>query len=126
MKISSVMVVDDSKSSRKVNTALLHSLLGEQIDYLEAASGEAALELMDSRTVDVVLLDLTMPGMSGFDVLAALQQRKIASQVIVVSADIQPLARERVETLGAAGFIAKPIQLTALRAVLVKLGVLHD
>ncbi|MDP3520697.1 MAG: response regulator [Hydrogenophaga sp.] len=124
-KISTVMVVDDSKSSRKVNTALLHTLLGDTVLYLEAASGESALEQLAAQPVDVVLLDLTMPGISGFDVLAALQERHSEAQVIVVSADIQRLARQRVESLGAAGFIAKPIQIDALRAELVKLEVLH-
>jgi DNA-binding response OmpR family regulator len=95
------------------------------VAYLEASGGEAALELLGSQAVDLVLLDLTMPGMSGFDVLAALQERKSTATVIVVSADIQTQARARVAALGAAGFIAKPIQPEVLRAECERLGVLH-
>ena len=123
--ISTVLVVDDSKSSRRVNTALLHGVFGDAVAYLEASGGEAALELLGSQAVDLVLLDLTMPGMSGFDVLAALQERKSTATVIVVSADIQTQARARVAALGAAGFIAKPIQPEVLRAECERLGVLH-
>jgi two-component system chemotaxis response regulator CheY len=122
---STLMVVDDSKSSRKVNTALLHELVGERARYLEATGGAEALALLAIESVDLVLLDLTMPGVSGFDVLAELQRRKTPTRVIVVSADIQKQAQERVAALGAAGFIAKPIQLDALRAALTRLGVLN-
>ena len=73
----------------------------------------------------MVLLDLTMPGMNGFDVLAAMREKHIAARVIVVSADIQTKAKERVAALGATGFIEKPIKIEALRAVLTQLGVIH-
>lgn len=121
---STLLVVDDSKSSRKVNTALLHELVGDRARYLEAPGGAEALSLLATETVDLVLLDLTMPGVNGFDVLAELQRRKTSTRVVVVSADIQKLAQERVAALGAAGFIAKPIQIDALRAMLSRLGVL--
>ena len=122
---STLLVVDDSKSSRKVNVALLRELLGDTALYLEATGGEEALTLLASQPMDLVLLDLTMPGVNGFDVLTELQRRKTNTRVVVVSADIQKLAQERVAALGAVGFIAKPIQIDALRTVLSKLGVLH-
>ena len=124
--ISSILVVDDSKSSRKVNLAMLRELLGEQVTYMEAASGEQALEILGSQPVDVVLLDLTMPGISGFDVLAEMRTKQRHARVIVVSADIQRLAKERVASLGATGFIEKPIKIEALRAMLTQLGAIHD
>lgn len=122
---STLLVVDDSKSSRKVNLALARELLGDSALFLEASGGEEALDLLASRPVDLVLLDLTMPNVNGFDVLAELRNRKTSTRVIVVSADIQKQAQERVAALGAAAFISKPIQMDALRAVLTKLGVLH-
>ena len=124
--ISTLLIVDDSKSSRKINTAMVRELLADKVVCLEAASGEEALLTLSKQPVDVVLLDLTMPGISGFEVLEQLRQQNIATKVIVVSADIQRLAKERVAALGATGFIDKPIRLDALRAVLSKLGVLHD
>jgi two-component system chemotaxis response regulator CheY len=122
---STLLVVDDSKSSRKVNLAQLRELVGDSAQYLEATGGQEALDLLAERPVDLVLLDLTMPGVSGFDVLAELQRRSFKAPVVVVSADIQKQAQERVAALGAACFIAKPIQMDALRAALTQVGVLH-
>ena len=121
---ATLLVVDDSKSSRKVNLALLRELVGDSALYLEASGGQEALGLLAERPVDLVLLDLTMPVVSGYDVLAELQRRAFKAPVVVVSADIQKQAQERVAALGASGFITKPIQMDALRAVLNKLGVL--
>ncbi len=122
---TTLMVVDDSKSSRKVNLALIRELLGDEAECIEAIGGEDALAQLAKRSVDLVLLDLTMPGVSGFDVLTELRRRQTSTRVIVVSADIQRQAKERVASLGATGFIEKPIKIEALRAVLTKLGVLH-
>lgn len=123
---STLLVVDDSKSSRQVNTALVRDLFGDEIACLEAASGEEALKILALQKVDLVLLDLTMPGISGYDVLAELRRLNMSVPVIVISADIQRLAKERVAALGAIGFIEKPVTQEALRTMLVKLGVAHD
>jgi CheY-like chemotaxis protein len=123
---STLLVVDDSRSSRRVNVALVRDLFGEQVDCLEAASGEEALAVLAEHRVDLVLLDLTMPGISGYDVLAELRRRHSEVPVVVVSADIQKQAKERVAALGAIGFIDKPVRREALRAVLTTLGVAHD
>jgi CheY-like chemotaxis protein len=123
---STLLIVDDSKSSRKVNVAFVRELLGETVNCLEAAGGEEALAILATQRVDVALLDLTMPGISGFDVLAEMRRQNLSAKTIVVSADIQKLTKERVAALGAVGFIGKPIKLDALRAILAKLGMTHD
>lgn len=123
---STLLVVDDSKSSRQVNVALVRDLFGERFACLEAASGEEALAVLARQAVDLILLDLTMPGISGYDVLAELRQRHLEVPVIVISADIQRLAKERVAALGAIGFIEKPVTAMALRAMLSKLNAAHE
>jgi len=123
---STLLVVDDSRSSRRVNVALVRDLFGEQVACLEAASGEEALAVLAVHQVDLVLLDLTMPGISGYDVLAELHKRHSNVPVVVVSADIQKQAKARVAALGAVGFIDKPVRAEALRAVLTTLGIAHD
>ena len=120
------LVVDDSKSSRRLNIAYLQDLLDAKANCLEAAGGAEALTLLAAQSVDVVLLDLTMPGMSGFDVLAEMRRLNLTPPVIVISADIQRLTRERVAALGAVGFIEKPVRPEALHAMLTKLGVVHE
>lgn len=122
---SIVLVVDDSKTARKVNIAYLRELLGNQVSCLEAAGGEEALSILATQAVDLVLLDLTMQGISGFDVLAEMQRKNMNALRVVLSADIQRMTRLRVTALGASGFIEKPIKLEALRTVFSKLGLIH-
>ena len=53
---------------------------------------------------EIMFLDLTMPEMDGYGVLETLQKEGLNSFVVVVSADIQPIAQERVKQLGAIAF----------------------
>jgi CheY-like chemotaxis protein len=63
-----------------------------------------------------------MPDMNGYQVLEALQHEDLNTFVIVVSADVQPLAKARVHALGAAAFVAKPVTAEALRRILKEYG----
>ena len=121
-----ILLVDDSRTSRAVNFAYLFTLLGNNVHCLEAESGEQALEILATQAVDLVLLDLTMPGMSGFDVLAEMRTRNMRTPVVVVSADIQAKTRERVAALGAVGFIQKPLRLDLLDQMLTQMGFVHE
>lgn len=94
------------------------SLLGEGHELVEASSGAQALGLMEAGRYDLVLLDLLMPGMSGIEVLAELRSRGDATPVVVLTADIQNSTRERVQALGAAAMINKPIRKDALVAAM--------
>jgi two-component system chemotaxis response regulator CheY len=124
--ISTVLIVDDSRSSRNVNLRFATELLGPGVRFLEACDGAAALEILAREPIELMLLDLTMPGMSGFEVLAELRRRELQLMVIVLSGDVQRLTRERVMQLGAAGFIEKPIKFEAMKAMLAALGVDHE
>jgi len=68
---AAILVVDDEDHNR----ALLRAMLGGQHRVLEAANGPAALELLGAEQVDLVLLDVMMPGMSGYDVCQKIKQR---------------------------------------------------
>ena len=65
-----------------------------------------------------------MPELDGFGVLAAIREEDLKSVVIVISGDIQPLARDRVLQLGAIDFIKKPISQEKLRQTLETFGLL--
>ena len=71
-----------------------------------------------------MLLDLTMPVMDGFEVLEALQREGLKPFVIVISADVQPKAQERVKELGAVAFLKKPIKTDEITQVLKEHGIL--
>ena len=73
-----------------------------------AADGETALRRIDEQPLDVVLLDIMMPVLDGWFVLAELQGRALRPQVIVCSAKTADADRERALNLGAAAYVTKP------------------
>ena len=69
---------------------------------------------------DIILLDINMPEMDGYQTLEAIAQQGLKTNVIVVSGDVQPEAYERVIKLVALDFIRKPVSAPELLAVLSK------
>ena len=93
------------------------------VEITQAANGIEALAAYRAGHVDVMFLDLTMPDMDGYQVLETLRKEDLNCLVIVVSADIQEKAQERVLAMGAIAFIRKPITAEGLRDVLKQYGV---
>lgn len=118
---TSILVVDDSPMARKM---LIKALPASwDVEISQAGNGVEALEAYRAGKADVMFLDLTMPVLDGYGVLEALQQENLNSFVIVVSADIQPIAQERVHQLGAIAFVKKPVVPEEILSVLKKYGV---
>lgn len=118
----SVFVVDDSPIARKM---LIRSLPPTwDIEITQAGNGIEALAAYRSGKVDVMFLALTMPEMDGYQVLETLRKEDINCLVVVVSADVQPRAQERVLGLGAIAFIRKPVDAETVATVLRDYGIL--
>lgn len=118
----SILVVDDSPMARKM---LIRSLPSDwDVEVSQACSGVEALQAYRSGTVDVMFLDLTMPEMDGYQVLETLRREDLNCLVIVVSADIQERAQERVRSLGAIAFIKKPVDAQKIETTLRQYGIL--
>jgi adenylate cyclase len=101
-----VLVVDDVP----VNVRLLEALLAPRgHEVISAADGRAALELAESAKPDIVLLDVVMPGMDGYEVCRALRGREETAvlPVIMLTASDGPEKTRAIEA-GADDFIAKP------------------
>jgi CheY-like chemotaxis protein len=102
-----VLVVDDEP-----DVLLLCRLNLQQRGHelLEAPDGSTALALARERHPDVIVLDLMMPGMTGYDVLEALQGDEETSDipVLVLTAKSLRADRDRSHVLGAAAFMTKP------------------
>ena len=117
----SVLVVDDSPIARKM---LIKALPPDwDIEITQASNGIEALAAYRAGHVDVMFLDLTMPDMDGYQVLETLRKEDLNCLVIVVSADIQEKAQERVMGLGAIAFIKKPVDAQKIEAVLHEYGI---
>ena len=119
----SILVVDDSAMSRKL---VIKALPPEwDVEVHQAGNGQEALSMYKSSKAQVMLLDLTMPVMDGFEVLESLKRDGQTPFVIVISADVQPKAQERVKELGAAAFLKKPIKTEEIKQVLKDNGLLQ-
>ena len=111
-RTTTVLVVDDSPDNRIVIQALLHEA---EPDYrvLTADGGRQALELTALHDPDVILLDLIMPGMDGFEVCTRLKANAATAHipvVILTALATDPGTRTRALDAGAEGFLAKPVE----------------
>lgn len=114
---ATVLVVDDEPDILLATRLLLQ---GAGYEVLEAKSGEEAVAVVAAERPDAVLLDLRMPGMDGWDVLARLRRDGLLESlpVIVLSAHGSKASVERSAELGAAGYVRKPFELADLRTAL--------
>ena len=110
-----MLVVDDDPNIRRMIVAALRR---DGYSFFEAANGKDALDLMRDEHPNVVVLDLMMPIMSGWDVLRERQQEPELSRipVIVVSANRDPDVAIAVNA-GICAFLPKPFDIGALSAL---------
>jgi signal transduction histidine kinase/ActR/RegA family two-component response regulator len=117
-----VLIVDDEPDNREVITSIVHDVLGHIV--LAATNGREALEQAE-RQPDLVLLDLRMPGMSGFEVARALKQRPATAEIpiIAITALDDEDDRREASDAGCIGCVTKPFSeeslATAVTSVLV-------
>src|SRR6059058_3582794 len=114
-----VLVVDDEPGVRK---ALQRGLRAEDMDVVTAADGPTGLQLASTGSFDVVLLDIMLPGLSGYRVLERLRAAGVGTPVLLVSAKDGEIDQADGLDLGADGYLVKPfsfvVLLAQLRAVL--------
>jgi two-component system, chemotaxis family, chemotaxis protein CheY len=102
-----ILVVDDSALNRKLVIRAVSATI--EATVTQAANGQEALALLRAGHYDLMLLDLNMPVMDGYQLLEAIRAENVpACPVVVLSGDIQPQAQARVLSLGAARFLKKP------------------
>lgn len=103
-----LLIVDDEAHSRKLLRMVLRQ--GDYV-FLEAEGGAEALAIMERQRVDLLLLDLMMPQMSGFDVILAMRNNENMARVpfIVASASTAQDDIQRSLELGAIDYFTKPL-----------------
>ena len=111
--MASLLVVDDEP---RIRTVLNRSLSAQGHTVYEASDGQAALDQIDSREMDLVLLDLAMPRCGGLDVLSVLKDRDSSPPVIVLTAVTEISARIQALDRGAVDVVAKPFSAMELSA----------
>ncbi len=115
-----ILLIDDS---RDILESLTIRLAAAGHKVMSTANSRDGLEMARDQSPSAIVLDLRMPGMDGFEVLAALRAdpRTSETPVIVLSANVRDQSRDRASALGAACFMEKPYRadklLSALRGV---------
>jgi len=108
-KSGNILIVDDSSINRKLLSAIL-AMQGYEIT--EAADGREALNKANSESPDLILLDVNMPEMSGYDVCAELKRNNITKDIPVIFVTALETLWDRIEgfSLGGVDYIHKPFE----------------
>lgn len=109
-----ILVIDDDPDVLATLQEMLRMLDHDVLIARDAAEGLTAAR---AGRPDVVVLDLNLPGQSGTDFLPVLRERFPRLPVIAVTAEDRPGTQQRVQDLGAFGYIAKPMRLEVLGEV---------
>ena len=108
-----VMLVDDNDFLRETVASILKT---DGYQIIECQDGRHAVDVLDQRTADIVLLDVDMPRMDGWQTLAAFRQRGFAGAVLMLTQIADLESRVRGLDAGADDFLAKPFERQELRA----------
>lgn len=115
-----VLVIDD------MSTILEHAkqILKDSYKLIPSTGGRQALDIISKRKPDIIMLDINMPDMGGFEVLSALKadESTAAIPVVLMSTEISGDTESRGYELGAADFIIKPFSQSAVLKVLESRG----
>jgi len=124
MGLGKVLVVDDEREVRQV----LHEFLaGRGYDVAQAGSGEETLAALAREPFDLILLDVSMPGMDGVETLKRITALESPVPVIMVTANSDIGLTSKLLALGAADYIPKPFDLEYLdQAVSIQLTASQD
>ncbi len=114
--MAKILVIDDSRFAQ--NT--IKHILGVEHTYIEAYDGFMGVELFMREKPDLVILDLTMPGIHGLRVLRDLHRMSPDVVVVVATADVQEATRKEALEKGAFDVITKPFDPQEMRQVVAR------
>lgn len=103
-----VLVADDDKNTRKLLKAVLEA---ENYTVYTAADGIEALEIIDREHIDLVLLDIMMPNMDGYEFTKTLREARNNIPVLMISARQEPTDRRQGFIVGTDDYMTKPIDM---------------
>jgi two-component system chemotaxis response regulator CheY len=114
------LIVDDSMVSRMMTKSIIANLQpGWKI--FEASSGENAIETCRQQPIDLISMDLNMPGLSGLDAATTILEENPSVKIVMLTANIQSAIQTKIQECGLP-FLAKPITADKGPALLRALG----
>ena len=114
MERQTILIVDDAE----MNRMMLSDMLGDQYDYVEAADGREALRILEKNvSIDLMLLDINMPEMNGFEVLEEMNRYHWIQEVpvIMITAEESVESMEHAYSLGVTDYIPRPFNVYIVR-----------
>ena len=110
-----ILIVDDTPA----NIDIIMAILGDDYDIAVALCGEDALEIIEEDRPDLILLDIIMPGIDGFEVCKRIKNNKetCSIPIIFLSGNSSESDINRANELGAQGFLSKPIDPEELKNI---------
>ena len=105
---SRILVVDDVEDNREI---LTRRLVRRGFEVLEACSGTEALELVERESIDLILMDIMMPDLSGIEVVRRIRRTRSQADLPIIMVSAKTLSEDVAESLeaGANGYIIKPV-----------------
>lgn len=107
-----VLVIDDSATDRKIINRLLTST--GWIESKEVTSGKDAVKMIDKVNPDIVITDIMMPDMDGYDVAKGLREKGYENPIIAISGRSEISERKKISAAGIDAFLLKPLSLQTL------------
>ena len=120
-----ILIVDDSRMDRQMMRSSVESA-GWDIEIRESSDGMDALIVIGDWKPDLVMLDIVMPNMDGFQFVAKIAENPLTRdiKVLVVSGYSLPEIREKLRNRHVVGFIAKPVDMATIKSTVRELLVL--
>lgn len=116
----SVLIVDDSEIIRSVLDRTLRMAKIPLSDVYQAANGQEAMDILDNSWIDLVMTDLNMPVMSGFELIDIINKRKDLNliPVVVISTEGSALKIDGLKDKGVRGYLRKPFTPESICSIL--------
>ena len=115
VSMSKILLVDDSNFQRNSLAKKLQELACE-VD--QAPNGDAGLTLARSKKFDLIITDLHMPVMDGFDFIKSIRKLDQTVPIFVLSADVQSGTHQEIKAAGGNGFLPKPLSKDVLEELI--------
>ncbi len=130
--LANILVVDDLEADIELTRILLVRRGKLQCNLLVAQSADQALRMLeggsnDGMQIDLMLLDINMPGMDGFELMETLRQSEAGQNTAVVmcTGSAYQKDEERAAALGSVGYLVKPLSFDKLKMLLHRIPKLH-
>ena len=119
-EVRRLLIVDDEET---LTFSLYQTFIASPMacEVITAATGEEALQRFREQAFDLIITDISMPGLSGLELLSRVKQQRPQTRVIIITAYGSSDKEEEARQLGADRYVEKPFDLKELRQIVTKM-----